>query len=295
MKFETIEYFKNLGDDSEIVKLNDIELKQLQGTLLEILKDFDNVCRLNDISYSLAGGTALGAIRHHGFVPWDDDVDLLIDRINYEKFRNCFKEAMGNRYWLHDPVNRPDLGLGSAKIRKKGTVYRSRDDLGNDESGIFIDLFFVDNTFDNTLLRKLHGFLSLAAGFLLSCRSFYRNRKLYLSLSDNYVFRIKVLFGFILSFLPVSFYTRQWDSINRMCKNGNSKYVTVPCGRKHFFKELYKREDIDNTELMSFEKLSLPVCVGYDTYLRQLYGDYREIPLKKESHIVLEYKNEKNN
>ena len=293
MKFETVDTFKKIKTESTIFRnLSVEEIKELQKELLAILKDFSMACKNNEIPFALGGGSALGAVRHHGFVPWDDDIDINMRRSDFERFIKAYNDDLACNYWLHYPEKNADLGLGFARLRKKGTILKTREDYYNDESGIFIDIFFVENTFNCSILRFFHGFLSLMTGFLLSCRNFYRNRKLYLQINNsNIIFRIKVLIGFILSILPVSFYCRQWNNTNRICKNDKSRFVVIPVGRRHFFKELYERKDIEKLISMKFEDTKMPVYHSYDKYLKNMYGDYMTIPsdADKEAHLILKY------
>lgn len=299
MKLATVETFKILNNkNQELKQLTGEQLKKLQNILLEILVDIDFVCKKYNLIYNLGGGSCLGAIRHNGFIPWDDDVDINMPRGDYEKFCNFFMKEFGDKYWLHTPEKTKDLGMGFARVRKKGTIFRSREDLTNEkEAGIYIDIFIIENTYNFKPMRYLHGFLSLLFGFLLSCRNFYKNRKFYLEIvRDNKkitrTFRVKILIGFLLAWLSVDKMTTIWNNINKMCKNDNSEYVTVPVGRKHFFGELYKREEFCQVTLHEFEKKQFYVCKEYDNYLKHMYGDYMQIPkdADKETHIFLELK-----
>ena len=194
MKFETFDEFKKIKNNNNLIHLDDDQLKDLQRQLLCILDDFDSVCKKEGIKYSLGGGTALGAIRHHGFIPWDDDVDVNMCREDYEKFCRCFEHELSDRYWLHTPEGRPDLGLGFCKLRRKNSVFKTKEDFNNTQAGVNIDIFIVENTYNNTILRNLHGFLSLLSGFLFSCRNFYEYRDLYLSLNpDSRIFKTKIV------------------------------------------------------------------------------------------------------
>lgn len=289
MKLETTTVFKNIKNNPYSVELSDEELKKLQEVLLSILTDFNNVCNKYNIEYTLGGGSALGAIRHKGFIPWDDDIDVNISRKEYEKFKEVFKKELSEKYWFHTPEERPDLGIGMARLRLKGTTFKTRDDLFNDESGMFIDVVIIENTYDFLPLRYLHGFLSLASGLLLSCRNFYRNKELYLKIAgDNIkIVKTKIFIGKIISFLSVKQLTTLWNNINKMCKNNNSKYVVGPVGRNHFFGELYEREGFLTPLKVKFENIESYVCKDYDSYLKHNYGNYMEIPKNKEKHVVL--------
>lgn len=299
MKLSTASAFKTMqNNNKKLKKLSDKELKQLQETILEIVDDIDFVCKKYHIKYNLGGGSALGAIRHQGFIPWDDDFDINMPRADYQKFCSCFMNEFKEKYWMHTPEDTKDYGLAFARIRKKGTIYRAREDFDNQEAGVYVDIFIIENTYNFFLFRSFHGFLSLLFGFLLSCRNFYKNRKLYLDMvSENkklrIVFQLKVMIGFCFAWISVDKMTRLWNRINSMCKNSSSNYVTVPVGRKHFFGELYEREKFCQTIDQPFGKhRTLPVCVDYDGYLTNLYGDYMKLPKKEdiEAHIFLELK-----
>ena len=296
MKLSTVSTFKTLqNENSKLKKMNNEQLKSLQKTLLGILDDINYVCEKYNLTYNLGGGSALGAIRHNGFIPWDDDVDIDMPREDYKKFCKVFLKEFSDKYWLHTPENTKDYGLAFARVRKKGTIFRSREDLNNiEEAGVYIDIFIIENTYNFSLMRYLHGILSLICGFLLSCRNFYKNRQFYLEMvKDNKkarkAFKFKIVIGFSIDKI-----THIWNNVNSMCKNNKSKYVTVPVGRKHFFGELYEREKFCKTILHEFEDKNrkLPVCVDYDAYLKHMYGDYMKIPKEedRETHIFLELK-----
>lgn len=262
-----------------------------------MLDDIKSVCEENGLRYSLSGGTLLGAVRHKGFIPWDDDADLDMPREDFYKFAEKFKEKYKDKYWLHIPGKTDDYGVIMARVRKKGTVYREAGDIYNSESGIFIDIFLVENTYTNNFLRLIHEVLCTAALGMISCRNFYKNRKLFLSLTGNntksaLLFRFKTLLGFLISWLPVRYVAKLAFSVFGMCKNGNSKLVVIPGGRKKFKGETFLRKDYCEYIKADFEGHQFNIPVGYDRILKQLYGNYMKIPPedKREKHVVLEFK-----
>ena len=136
-------------------------------------------------------------------------------------------------------------------------------------------------------------------GLLLSCKNFSINRIEYMKIIKNtniktkIIFRIKIAIGLLLFWISRDKLTKLWNKINSMCKNDNSKYVTVPVGRKHFFKELTKRDGFCNYKIHQFEDIKLPICKDYKSYMKRLYGDtYMELPLKEEQekHVFYELK-----
>ena len=299
MELSTVSTFKRINaEQSGLHELTSEELHALQKVLFEMLVDIDGFCRINSISYTLGGGSLLGAVRHGGFIPWDDDVDINFPRDDYEKFRRLFPQQMGDKYWLHTPEDTHNYGLCIARVRKKGTTFRGREDIFNEECGVFVDIFIVENISDNKLIYNLHGFLSLAAGFFLSCRMFNQYRELYKKLSvdssTRRTFVLKLAIGKVLSIFPVDFWTHLWNNINRLHKDNKSKYVTIPVGVKHFFGETYFRAKTCTMKDIPFTfegKTVLFKCmVDTDYYLTKRYGDYMTPPedADKEKHIVLE-------
>ena len=142
-------------------EISDLELKQLQRIELEMLIEVDRICRKYHIQYSLDGGTLLGAIRHKGFIPWDDDIDVIMLRPEYFRFRKvCKQELDQSRFFLQDYLSDPYYRWGYAKIRRNNTKFmRQGQETLKQHSGIFIDIFVADNVPDGYFNRRVHYFL----------------------------------------------------------------------------------------------------------------------------------------
>ena len=134
-------------------------LKKLQKMELEILKDFDDLCRENGITYFCGGGTAIGAIRHKGMIPWDDDIDVNLVRKDYLKFLKVAKQKKwADKYRIVNAETMENYPLMSTRWCKIGTKFKE-DALKtlDGELGIFLDVYCFDNIPDNEILMKIHG------------------------------------------------------------------------------------------------------------------------------------------
>lgn len=297
MNLSTVAAFKHIDTDIDgLVRLEGDVLKALQVVLTDMLFDIDLICIENNIDYCLGGGNCLGAIRHHGFIPWDDDVDINMARKDYGRFVDAFLERFGDKYWIHDIYRKDDYELCFPRIRRKGTVLLSREDFDRDECGVYVDVFLIDSVPNNVILRNIHGAGSLALGFLWSCRRFYLHRERYLELANGNedllkVFKRKVRIGKLTSFASLGWWANSWDRWNGKFEDCLSKYITVPVGRKHYFGELTRRDSFFPVRRVSYEGLELPVPNDAEGYLTRLYGtDYAVIPSleDRETHVVYE-------
>lgn len=282
MHLSTMDAFKNLKS-GDLVTVDDEMLKKIQNVLLGILDDIITVCEKYKIPYTLGGGSVLGAVRHQGFIPWDDDIDVNFSRRDYERFIPAFRKEFGEKYWIHTPEATDNYGLLFARVRLKGTMLRTRDDFWTEECGAFVDLFILENTFDNLVLRWIHGMGCQALGLLLSCRKFYRDRKFMLELAHGNpellrAVRVKIALGFCASIGSVNFWTRLANRWSGLCRDDHSEMVAAPAGRKKFWGELYRRRDMLEIEKKTFEGRCVNCPKNYEMYLTHMYGDYMTLP-----------------
>ena len=297
LNLETTSDFKALSkQNGNLLTLSDEDLRRVQMIALEAIHDIVNVCDDLAANYHLTGGSALGVVRHQGFIPWDDDVDIDIARKDLNSFLAEFSRRFGDKYWIHGPHSPDAHCVRCWQIRRKGTIFRGCTDPSSDESGIAVDLPVMENTFDNPVLRKIHGTVSLALGLVASCRRFYMNRDYLLALASGTPeiekkFRKKIRLGALFSFASLQFWTGLYDRWNAICHDEHSKYVTVPTGRYHFFGELYLRSDFAETTTGTFEDLEVRIPKGWDSYLTHMYGDYMALPPEedREQHLLAEF------
>jgi lipopolysaccharide cholinephosphotransferase len=130
-------------------------IEQVQAVVLDILEELDRVCKLIGVEYFLIGGTALGAVRHGGFIPWDDDIDVGMVRAEYEKFLAYAGNELGAKYFLQTTETDPHSNVAFAKLRRNGTTFLNWGERTlKMHSGIFLDVFPYDNIPDDERLRR---------------------------------------------------------------------------------------------------------------------------------------------
>jgi lipopolysaccharide cholinephosphotransferase len=283
-----------IGND-QLYQLTDQDVKNVQACLLDMMDDIDHVCRKYHLTYAISGGAMLGAVRHGGFIPWDDDIDICMPRKDYNRLGRLMLREYGDRYWVQEVRRDARYDLNFMKIRKKGTTFMEVFDMDPEKSGVFIDIFPAENTFDHVALRMVHGVLT--DGLLLACscvRMASKEKRLrsYTAGSDvEGSVRQKIFIGRILGVLPLRWWLLQTDRVMGICKNHQSRYISIPCGRKHFFGELYRREDFYPPKRRAFDEHEYYCVRNEEHYLRQLYGDYMKLPPEeeREHHSVLKF------
>lgn len=295
MKLDTFQAFKNLSSEN-FVQLSEEDFMRLQQHVIAIAFDIIDFCKAHDIAYVLIGGSCLGAVRHQGIIPWDDDVDLGMPRADFDRFRELFPSSeLAERYDLKTPQDGGGHIILPSQVRAKETTFRGKDDLG-DRCGIPVDIFVIEDIPDNALLRQVHGAACLGMGFLQSARKFAEYPEHYRDLAaDNEDLKkatnLKIRIGNLLKFASLDTWTRKADAVYSLSRNESSRYVTLPSDVKHYFGEIQSRDVFFPVASATFEDRQVSIPHDPHRYLAQAYGeDYMTPPAETDRpvHFALE-------
>lgn len=241
---------------------------ELQDKILEIAVYIDKLCRENDINYCLMGGSALGAKRHGGFIPWDDDLDVFMTPDNYEKFRKVFNENGDKEKYYLQEWGLTDGMVTISKIRLNNTSYIEESLKKWDiHHGIYVDIFILHTCPDNKL-QQIHQCLWAKYVIMkgLAIRG-YNRRGGFLG------FALKVM-----SRMPDRLWVKHGLKQVYKYRNKKTNYFCNFMGKAVFKNAIYMREYFENPEYVPFEKAELKAPEKLHEFLSERFGDYMKPP-----------------
>lgn len=292
--FSAKDAFTHVQTEDLFRTVTEEEHQVLQHTLLDMYRDIAAVCDQYEIIPFLVGGSALGAVRHQGFIPWDDDLDIGMFRSDYEKFKKIFRKELSDKYILNAPNYSRNPKARFPKIIKKGTRLREIVDVKDDRlNGVFLDIFIIENVPKGKLHRLVKGLLCNSLEFISGQVFLYENltpeaMEFYLR-AGNRLFQMRRMVGWLFSFRSASSWFCAVDKAARHRKK--TGYLVIPTGRKHYFGEQLKGS-VTPAVYLDFCKEQVPIFHNYNSYLQNLYGDYMKVPDEKdrEKHFIVELK-----
>ena len=247
--------------------MGDVDLRKLQLTELDILLEIDRICKKHDIRYFLDAGTLLGAVRHKGFIPWDDDIDILMPLSEYKRFCRAAKKEMREPYFLQN-FNTDRTHRWFSKVRKSGTTFIEKGyERQNMHQGVWVDVFPLigvpeDEKKRSELIRRARG-----------------TQKILKKRMETLPWRELSVYSKLLHCIPLGL-VRLWVTL--VYAVVFREYSEYPCcdalwGSKTFVPR-FRREWFAETCEVEFEGHMLPAMKAWDAYLTKVYGDYMTPP-----------------
>ncbi len=253
--------------------INDI--KGIQFVSFQILKEFDKICKKNNIEYWLDSGTLLGAVRHKGFIPWDDDIDVCIAKKDEKKLCEVLKKELPYYLFLtNEPVRQGEEKLKFYKIRDRySSSYETI--LEERQTGIWIDIFIMNEIKSNKLISYL----------INKCPTNVINKE-----DKNIKKYIRKILFYILKLFNIEnksvLKKKYYSKLTKECKNKDS--LIYMDGEMCW--QTYKKKWIYPLKELTFEGYKFPVPNEYDKYLKSYYGNYMQLPpLNKRGHHWIKF------
>lgn len=269
----------------EVINLPAEDFRKMQLLQLDMIKELDRVCRKHNIRYVLTCGSLLGAIRHKGYIPWDDDADIGMLRREYEKFRKVAHELNPEICYFQDHKNDPEYLWEYGKLRRVGTSYvRAGQEHLKGKTGVFIDIFPMDDVPRTIIGQILQDFYCFCLRKILWSRVGKLNEKGFLKIWYN-----------IISHIPVEWVYRRVDKMTAKSRNKSPNRVRIllftsfgKLNYKHRLKDRYsmpKKWFVERKEY-EFEGCKFYGTKDYDGFLKYMYNDYMSLPPedKREPH-----------
>ena len=259
----------------------DLELlERVHKVEKEILIKFITICEKYDLKYFVAFGTLLGTVRHKGFIPWDDDIDVAMPRKDYEFFLKIAQEECGTEYFLQTVDTDENYHLFFAKLRMKDTIFvESKLKHSKEMTGFYIDIFPYDFVPDDDNLMREQMKRAEFLGLLLSIK---RSKEPQIG-QYNLIKEKMLKFVCIVLHYGMKVFRVKDITLKKKCSCAFRKYERESTTRLTCFfpeaeKWLIKREEISELLTMPFEDIKVRVPKGYDAILRRNYGDYMQLP-----------------
>lgn len=249
-----------------------VDLRKIQDRGLQLLLVVDAFCKKNNISYFLEGGTLLGAVRHKGFIPWDDDVDITMLRKDYELFVKLAGNGLPEQYFLQTNDSDVHFPYGFAKIVDLKS--RFPNNKNKFRTGFCMDVIPIDNAHDNKLVHSINI-------FIIKVLQGLSKAKIVLDMSNYRGIIVKaavMIAAFVGKVFTAKFLMRLQKRIaiaNNHRETHNKCIYSYPFD---YLDRLFPSSIYIDTEVMEFEGYHFPVPSGWDQILTILYGEYMKFP-----------------
>lgn len=257
--------------------LSNDELRKVQLLELKVLKEIKRICEKHNIKYFLTGGTLIGAIRHKGFIPWDDDIDIAMERSEYDKFMEIAPTELSDEYTLVNMKTNESLGIFLGRLVLNGTNYRTvQQPKTLENTGFWVDILPYDYIYDNKFLAALYYWKLNFFVVLYSMKNGYHNgtTKLKRFIAEA----MKICFFFI----PKKYLRKRILNYPYRLNKKKSNTQCFLTGRYGVFRELRSGYLFGDYTQMPFEDDQFMVLTKSHEFLTELFGDYMTLPPESE-------------
>ncbi len=260
------------------------DIKEIRSILLELACEIKQICEENNLRYYLSGGTLLGAVRHKGFIPWDDDIDLHMPRPDYEKFIQIYNSKPRANI-LHAQETNPNYLYSYAKLAKGNTLLIEKGCHCGVDMGVFIDIFPIEGVGDTkeealALMKKIDWPIKLLMSYRMDA---FRK---HVSMKKN----LQVIAAKCIA--PFYGYKKLSNKVNTLAQTYDYDKSSLIASfiDEVGEKRIYPRESYDNVVYLDFEGLKFPAPADYDMILTKFYGDYMKLPPIEKQVLTHDYK-----
>jgi lipopolysaccharide cholinephosphotransferase len=249
--------------------------KKLWMLQLDLLKQLSLICEKYNLRYFASNGTLLGAVRHNGFVPWDDDMDIAMPREDYNRLSEIAPNALLYPYFFQNGLTDMKYYRNYARLRNSETTAIPEIDFNNEcNNGIFIDIFPIDGCYESLFKRFFQRFGVLVYDKMLNNLTYYERQSRH-SLKNRLFHGVCFLFGYT----DKEKLFRKLEKLRSQKQYESSELVYMITHGTIMF--VWEKAYFEDYTLFNFEDAQIPVPVGYERILETLYGNYHELPPKE--------------
>lgn len=281
-----VKYLQNTGEVFIFDNTYLGKLEKVQQILLGYLLEIDRICKKHDIKYFLAGGTLLGAIRHHGFIPWDDDADVMMLREDYDKFQKVVQQELPENIFMQIPSTEKGNYNPFTKLRINNTMFATEftGKFMDMHNGIFFDVLSHDRTGQHKWSQKLHLMITMLTRSIVFNK--WGNTDIKSGGSHPLLCKILNKAKYLIP-MPLALWAQNCSL--EFFRNRKTEYLYDGMGR-NLKRGAFPAKWLDEAVYVDFEGYKFPVPKEYDKYLTYLYGDYMQmIPVsqRRTSHSIV--------